>query len=448
MPAVDPADPVDVTTHRSHLIDLTPLRVSPPFARLWAGNTLSGIGAVMTNIAVALHIYDLTQSTFMVSLVAWFSLVPMIAAGLYGGAIADRFDRRAVALIASVVAWLSTVALATVAWGRFEAVWVFYVITTVNAVAATIASATRQAITPRLLPVSLLPQAAALNGISMGFMVTLGPAVAGLLVAHVGYPWTYTTDVILFVFGFLGLWTLPSIQPERGPDGHVVSGLEAVRHGLRYLRDAPNIRMSFVVDIIAMTFGQPIVLFPAVGAMILGGGAMTVGLLTAAYAVGGIASSLLSGRITGMRWQGKAIRAAIVSYGLAIAGLGAALGATTVGGWSVRSSDFADVNVWGLAPSCGCLVWAGASDNVSAIFRTTILQAAVPDEIRGRIQGIFTVVVTGGPRLGQMFAGSLAAVTVTWLPPFVGGLLVVVLVWVAVARVPSFRDYDALDPRP
>ncbi|WP_347354649.1 MFS transporter [Intrasporangium sp.] len=448
MPAADPADPVDATARSSHLIDLTPLRVSPAFARLWAGNTLSGIGAVMTNIAVALHIYDLTQSTFMVSLVAWFSLVPMVAAGLYGGAIADRFDRRAVALIASVVAWFSTVCLATVAWGRFEAVWAFYVITTVNAVAATVASATRQAITPRLLPVVLLPQAAALNGISMGVMVTLGPAVAGLLVARVGYPWTYTTDVILFVFGFLGLWTLPSIQPERAPDGHLVHGIEAVRHGLRYLRDAPNIRMSFVVDIVAMTFGQPIVLFPAVGAIVLGGGAMTVGLLTAAYAVGGIASSLLSGRLTAIRRQGRAIRTAIASYGLAIAGLGVVLGVTTLGGWSVRSPDFADVSVPGLAASCLCLVWAGASDNVSMIFRTTILQAAVPDAIRGRIQGISTVVVTGGPRLGQMFAGTLAAVTVTWLPPFAGGLLVVAVVWVWVGRVPSFRDYDALDPRP
>jgi MFS family permease len=444
----DATEAARVTARRSHLIDLTPLRVSPAFARLWAGNTLSGIGAVMTNTAVGLHIYDLTRSTFMVSLVAWFSLVPMIAAGLYGGAIADRFDRRAVALVSSIVAWLSTVVLATVAWGGLEVVWVFYVITTVNAVAATIASATRQAITPRLLPASLLPQAAALNGVGMGFMVTLGPAVAGVLVARVGYQWTYTADVILFVFGFVGLWTLPSIQPERAPDGHVVSGLEAVRHGLRYLREAPNIRMSFVVDIIAMTFGQPIVLFPAVGAIALGGGAVTVGLLTASYAVGSILSSLFSGRVTATRWQGRAIRAAITSYGLAILGLGAALGVVTLAGWSVQSSDFADVNVWGLAASCVCLAWAGASDNISAIFRTTILQAAVPDSIRGRIQGIFTVVVSGGPRVGQMFAGSLAAVSVTWLPPFLGGALVVVLVWVAVARVPSFRDYDALDPQP
>jgi MFS family permease len=436
-----------MTARRSHLIDLSPLPASPAFARLWAGNTLAGVGAVMTTTAVGLHIYDLTASTFMVSLVAWFALVPMIAAGLYGGAIADRFDRRAVALSASVVAWLSTVALAVVAWANHEVVWVFYVITTVNAVAATIASATRQAITPRLLPLSMLPQAAALNGISMGFMVTIGPAAAGVLVARVGYPWTYTADVLLFVFGFLGLWTLPRIRPERH-EGAPVGGLASVREGLAYLRRAPNIRMSFVVDIIAMTFGQPIVLFPAIGVTIIGGGAVTVGLMTASFAVGSIASSLVSGRLTGTRRQGRAIRAAITSYGAGILGLGIVLTVTALGGFAVESKEFADVNVPALVAAALCLALAGGSDNVSSIFRTTILQAAVPDRMRGRTQGIFTVVVSGGPRVGQMFAGSLAALTVTWLPPLIGGALVIVLVWLAVARVRSFRDYDAFDPQP
>lgn len=431
---------------RSHLVDLTPLRASPAFARLWIGNTIAGIGAVMTTTAVALHIYDLTASTFMVSLVAWFSLVPMIVAGLYGGAVADRFDRRLVALCASLVAWLSTVCLAVVAWASLDVIAIFYVITTVNAVAATIAAATRQAIIPRLLPIELLPKAAALSGISMGFMVTLGPAVAGLLVARVGYPWTYTVDVLLFVAGFFGLWTLPHIRPERGRAR--VSGRRSVTEGIAYLRTSPNIRMSFIVDIIAMTFGQPIVLFPAVGALVIGGGAVTVGLLTASYAVGSILSSVLSGRLTGLRRQGRAIRDAIVVYGLAIAGLGVVLAVTVLGGHAVADDDFAAANRAALTAAMLSLAVAGGADNVSSIFRSTILQAAVPDHMRGRIQGVFTVVVTGGPRLGQMFAGSLATVTATWVPPVVGGILVVVLVIVAVARVRSFRDYDGLHPRP
>jgi len=433
--------------HRSHFVDITPLRVSPPFARLWFGNTLSGIGTFVTNTAVGLHIYALTHSTFMVSLVAWFSLVPMIAAGLYGGAIADRFDRRTVALVASTVAWGSTVALATIAWASIEVVWVFYVITTVNAVAATIASATRQAITPRLLPREQLPKAAALMGISAGVMVTAGPGLAGVLVARVGYAWTYTVDVVLFLAGFFGLWTLPRIRPEG--EHHVASGLRSVLDGLAHLRAAPNVRMSFVVDIIAMTFGQPMVLLPAVGAVVIGGGSVTAGLLLASFAVGGILSSLASGRLTGLRWQGLAIRNAIVVYGLAIVGFGVVLAVTELGGYAVESMVFGDANGVALALVAFFLAVAGGSDNVSAIFRQSILQAAVPDRLRGRTQGVFTVVVTGGPRLGQMFAGTLATLTAaTWVPPVVGGVLVVTLAMLSAARVRSFREYDALHPIP
>jgi len=420
--------------------------VSPAFARLWFGNTLAGIGTFVTNTAVGLHIYDLTRSTFMVSLVAWFSLLPMVVAGLYGGAIADRLDRRTVALCASTVAWASTVVLATLAWAGVTPVWVFYVITTVNAVAATIASATRQAITPRLLPKEQLPKAAALLGISAGVMVTVGPGVAGVLVAHAGYAWTYTVDVILFFAGFFGLWTLPHIRPEG--DRPSTGGFRSVVDGLSHLRRAPNVRMSFVVDIIAMTFGQPMVLFPAVGAVVIGGGSVTVGVLLASFAVGGIVSSLGSGRVTGLRWQGRAIRNSIVSYGLAIFGFGCVLAVTELSGSAVASMDFGDVNRPALALAALALAVAGGSDNISAIFRQSILQAAVPDHLRGRTQGVFTVVVTGGPRLGQMFAGTLATLTATWVPSVVGGALVVLLVIVTVARVPSFRDYDALDPRP
>jgi MFS family permease len=439
--------PADERPRRSHLVDLSPLRASPAFARLWAGNTLAGVGAQVTATAVGLHIYDLTASTFMVSLVAWFALGPVIASGLYGGAIADRFDRRSVALTSSLAAWTSTVALALIAWAGVTTVWAFYVITTVNAIAATIASATRQAITPRLLPTAMLPKAAALMGISMGLMVTAGPGLAGVLVARAGYAWTYTVDVVLFFAGLLGLWTLPRIRPERG-EAPAASGLHAVVEGLAHLRQARNVRMSFVVDIIAMTFGQPMVLFPAVGAIVIGGGSVTAGLLLAAFAVGGILSSLASGRLTGIRWQGRAIRTAIVVYGLAILGFGIVLAVVMLGGHAVSSRDFGEANRPALAAAFLCLAVAGGADNVSAIFRQAILQAAVPDRLRGRMQGIFTVVVTGGPRLGQMLAGSLATLTVTWVPPVVGGVAVVVLVSVAVARVPSFRDYDGLDPRP
>ena len=431
---------------RSHLVDLSPLRESPAFARLWIGNALAGIGTMVTATAVGLHIYELTHSTFMVSLVAWFSLLPMIAAGLYGGAIADHFDRRIVAMVAATTAWLSTVVLALLAWLGTTPIWTFYVITTVNAVAGTIAMASRQAIIPRLLPTALLPQAAALTGISAGVMVTVGPGLAGVLVAGVGYAWTYSVDVLLFAAGLFGLATLPPIRPET--TGSTVPGWRSVVEGLAHLRQAQNVRMTFVVDIIAMTFGQPMVLLPAVGAVVIGGGSVTAGLLMASFAIGAIISGLASGRLTGYRWQGRAIRASIIAYGACIALFGLVLLWAGTRPLVATGNDFGYADRLTFTLAALCLAGAGAADNVSAIFRTAILQAAVPDQLRGRMQGVFTTVVTGGPRLGQMFAGTLATLTAVWVPSIIGGLLVIVCVVYAVRRVPSFRDYDGEHPTP
>nr|WP_176980882.1 MFS transporter [Microbacterium humi] len=422
--------------------DLTPLRQSPAFARLWGGNAIAGIGSQMTIVAVGLHIYDLTQSTFAVSMVALFALVPMLVFGLYGGMLADTFDRRTVALVAAIVAWISTAGLAALAWAHVDVTWPFYLVMTVNTVAATVLGTTRQAILPRLLPLELLPAASALTGISAGVMVTVGPALAGVLVAGVGVQWTFTTDVVLFTFAFAGIASLPHLEPE----GDVrEAGLRSIVDGLRFLRTAPNIRMSFIVDIVAMTFGQPRALFPAVGALLLGGGAITVGVLTAGVAIGAFITSVFSGRLGGVRLQGLAIRNAISVFALATLGFGIVLLWTTLTG-GVASE--ADVNWPALILAFLCMVVAGGADNVSSIFRMTLLQASAPDAMRGRIQGVFTVVVTGGPRIGDLYAGAFTALAALWAPPLVGGILIVILVWLLVRTHPRFAAYDALDPQP
>lgn len=428
---------------RSHFVDLSPLRESPAFAKLWAGNAISGIGSQMTIVAVGLHIYAITSSTFAVSLVGAFALMPMILAGPYGGMLADAFDRRLILVIAAIIAWGSTIGLALLAWTGVEIVWPFYLLTTVNAVAATVMGTVRSAVLPRLLPARLLPAASALTGMSVGIMLTLGPALAGVLVATVGFGWTYTTDVILFLSAFAGIFSLPRLAPE----GEIHRpGLASLRYGAAFLRSAPNVRMSFVVDIIAMTFGQPRVLFPAVGAIVLGGGAVTVGVLTAAGAVGALLSSLLSGRLGSVRWHGRAIRASIVVYGTFIAGFGVVLASATFGLFGEISLTHA--SFWAIAIASVMLAGSGAADNVSSIFRQTILQTAVPDNMRGRLQGIFTVVVTGGPRVGDIFVGIVAALGAIWFPPLLGGLLIVVLITVLTQVQRGFLRYDALDPTP
>jgi len=430
---------------REHFIDLRPLTTSPAFARLWAGSTLSGLGGQLTIVAVMLQMYAITHDTFAVSMIAVAGLVPMILAGLYGGMLADAFDRRVVALLAASVTFASTLLLAVLTWMGWETQWWLYALSIVNSAANSIVMAARSAIVPRLIPIELLPAASALQGISTGLMIMAGPALAGVLVAVSGYGWTYTIDVLMMTSLFLGLWTLPSIRPE----GEIVRpGLESLKDGWRFLKRASNIRVQYLVDITAMTFGQPLTLFPAIGAVLLGGGAITTGVLTAAVAVGAFVSSLFSGPIGRVRRHGVGIERAVIVYGAAILVFGLILGAGALRWFAPTVVGPHSANVTLIVAAALLLAVSGAADNVSAIYRSTMMQAAVPDTIRGRLQGIFIVVVAGGPRVGALYAGGLATATALWFPPLLGGLVIMGLVAFLVRLHPRFREYDALHPEP
>lgn len=435
----------ETTERHARFIDLRPLTHSPAFARLWIGSTLAGLGGQLTIVAIMLHVFELTGSTFAVSMVAVAGLLPMVLAGLYGGTLADAFDRRTVALIAATVTFSSTVLLAVLAWTSSETVWSLYALSIVNAAANSIVMATRSAIVPRLIPRDLLPAAAALQGVGAGLMVMAGPALAGVLVAVSGYAWTYTVDVVLMLGLFLGLWTLPRIRPE-GAVSRV--GLESLRDGWDFLRRAGNIRLQYILDIIAMTFGQPLTLFPAIGAVLLGGGAVTTGALTASVAVGVLVSSLFSGPIGRVRRQGLGIERAIQGYGVAIVLFGLVLVAASMGWFAPDAVDETHANVTLIVCAAVAMALAGAADNVSAIYRSTMMQAAVPDAMRGRLQGIFIVVVAGGPRVGALYAGTLATFAALWFPPLLGGVIILALVGLLVRLSPRFRQYDARHPEP
>ena len=412
---------------------------------MWIGSTLAGLGGQLTTVAIMLQVYSLTGDTLAVAMVAVVGLLPMVAAGLYGGMLADAFDRRIVALIAASVTWAATFLLALVTWAGWETVWWLYALSIVTSAANAIVMATREAITPRLLPRELLPAAAALHGITIGIMVMAGPALAGVLVAFAGYAWTYSIDVVLMLSLFLGLWTLPSIRPE----GEIVRpGLESLKDGWRFLRRASNIRLQYILDIIAMTFGQPLALFPAVGAILLGGGPITTGVLTAAIAAGAFLSSLFSGPVGRVRHQGLGIARAIQVYGVAMLGFGLVLLAASVGLFAPETVSATSPNIPLIAIAVVLLAISGVADNISAIYRSTMMQAAVPDAIRGRLQGVFIVVVTGGPRLGALYAGVLATLTTLWFPPLLGGFVIVGVTAVLLRMYPRFRAYDAEHPQP
>lgn len=446
----DPSEaPIDATPtvpaepRRSNFVDLSPLRESPPFARLWIGTAVSNIGGQFTLVAISLQVYDITHSTFAVALVSGFALLPMIVFGLYAGLLNDYFNRRTILIVTSIISWSASVTLALLAWLRVDIVWPLYVLAVVGAVTGAVSASTRSAIVPRLVPVRLLPAASALNGISFGLALTIGPALAGVIVAATGFGWAYTVDVVLFLFGFLGIVSLPALRPT----GETTKpGWASLKGGIDFLRTAPNIRMSFVVDIVAMTFGRPQVLFPAVGALVIGGGAVTVGTLVASGAVGVLLSSVFSGRLGGIRRHGVAIGWSIAVYGAFVAALGIVFAVLATGIFGRVGSAFSEANLPALVVAAIISAGMGASDNISSIFRMTMLQSAAPDDMRGRLQGVFTVVVTGGPRLGELFMGGLAAVTSLWFPPLLGGAAIIVLIVVLLRVQRSFREYDSLAP--
>lgn len=237
---------------RSLLVDLTPVRVSPAFRRLWLGLSVANLGAQLTVVAVGLQVYALTQSTFAVGVLGVCALVPLIVFGLYGGALVDHYDRRTVALVASVVSWVAVLALVAQAAAGNEHVGVLYALVAVQSAAGAVNSPARMAIVPRLLEPRLMPAANALQTMGWNVALTVGPLVGAGLVAGIGYTWAYAVDAALFTFALAALLRLPPVPPEPSAHRSERLGLGSVVDGLRYLGTQPNVRMTFVVDLIAM----------------------------------------------------------------------------------------------------------------------------------------------------------------------------------------------------
>lgn len=422
------------------LLDLTPLRVNPAYRRLFTGYTLAGVGSQLTVVAIGLQVYELTSSSFSVGLVGLFALVPIIIMGLYGGALIDAHDRRTVALVASAVMWVSGILTALQSLLGNTSPLVLYLLVAVSSAGFAVVSPARSAIYPRLLERHLLPAANALGVFAFNVALTVGPLLAGFLVAGGGYTLAYCVDVVLFTSALWGLLRLPSIPPEPHPEGTsgVRPGLSSVLDGLRFLGTRPNVRMTFLADFCAMILAMPRALFPAVAILAFGGGAKEVGFMASAVAAGSIVAMIFSGRLGHLRRQGLAVVICVGLWGVSICGFGLAVGSS--GGALTRSSA-----LWlGLL----FLACAGAADSVSAVFRTTILQSATPDHLRGRLQGVFIVVVAGGPRLGDLVAGSVATASSEAFAAIVGGIACVLAVAGLSVWQRGFLHYDAREPRP
>ncbi len=419
----DPADAAEQATGlrgllSRHAVDTRPLRILA-YRRILIGQGTSFIGSMLTQVAVPVQVWALTHSTLAVGLVGFAGLVPIVLFGLYGGAIADAVDRRLLTLWSSIGVWLVTLALLVQTLLDVRSVGLILVLVAFQSAAFAISSSARGAIIPRLVETDLVPAANTLNFTVGNVGQVIGPLIAGvLLILPNGYALAYAADALLFTAALYAVLRLPPIPPQgqvQRPD------MNAVLEGLKFIATRPVLVMSFAVDIVAMVLAMPRSLFPAVADLRFDG---NVGPLYAAIAIGAVVAGLSSGWIGRVKRQGRALTIAIVGWGgsVALSGVAGQL-------WLVVA----------------LLALAGAFDLVSAVYRQTILQTYAPDEMRGRMQGVFIAVVAGGPRLGDVRAGATAAVSSPTFSWVAGGVACMAVVAVAGMLVRPFWHYDTED---
>ncbi|MFX1756399.1 MFS transporter [Rhodococcus sp. As11] len=414
---------------RRLLADTTPLRTKD-YARLWWAGIVTVIGAQMAVVAVPQQIYEITRNSAYVGLTGVFGLVPLVVFGLWGGALADAMDRRKLLLITSAGLGATSLLLWVQAASGLDNVWILLCLFSVQQAFFAVNQPTRAAIIPRLLPTGQIAAATSLNMTVVQFGAIAGPLFAGALIPVVGLPTLYLLDAIFLLATLWAVVRLPAIPPL----GEVTrAGLRAVFDGFRYLSGQKILLASFVVDIVAMVFGMPRALFPQIAHESFGDpaqGGFALGLLFAAMSVGAVIGGVFSGWLPRVQRQGLAVIVCIVLWGVAMVGFGAAV-------W------------WAEPDGSGLLLWlalfflafGGAVDMVSAAFRSTMLQTVATDEMRGRLQGVFIVVVAGGPRIGDVLHGAAAAAAGTAVAAAGGGVLVIVGTLVCVVAFPAFVRY-------
>jgi MFS family permease len=419
---------------RGLVADTRPLR-NEHFRRLWLANIVTVVGAQLTVVAVPAQIYAETGSSAYVGLTGLFGLVPLVVFGLWGGALADVFDRRTLLVITttgligtSALFWLQAAAGGANVWlllGLFSLQQAFFAVN----------QPTRSALLPKIMPLELLPAANSLNMTIFQAGAIGGPLIAGVLIPVLGFAWLYLIDTITL---FATLWAvvrLPRLPVEDAAKG--TPGLRSVIEGIVYLRGHPVLMMSFVVDLIAMVFGMPRALFPEIAHVGFAGpdeGGLVFALLFAAIPAGAVVGGIFSGWVSRVDLQGRAVVVCILLWGASMAGFGLAVGLADR--WRTTM----------LVVALLMLVLGGAADMASAAFRTSMLQSAADDAVRGRLQGIFIVVVAGGPRIADVAHGASAAAVGTAVAAGGGGVLVVIGTVVAALAVPSFVRYRISRP--
>lgn len=399
-------------------LDVSPLRESVPYRALWIGQIVSLLGSQIRYIAVPYQVFRITGSVLAVGMIGLAEVVPLIAFSIFGGAWADRTDRRALIARTQIAMMVTSLALAAVTFAGSPSLPVIYGLTAVASAFNAVDRPARSAMIPTLLPPDKIAAAMALRQVVFQVTQIVGPLVGGILIAGVGIGWAYVVDALTFVAALVALRWVPAAPPV----GFVEqSAWNAVREGLRFSFRTPFILSIFVIDLVAMIFGMPRAVFPALAERTFDGGAATLSLLYASVSVGALAGALTSGWVTRVRSQGAAVLIAVTIWGAAI--------------------TLAGLSLFSLVLTMTFLAVAGAADVVSAVFRGTMLLENTPDPLRGRVTAVNLMVVTGGPRLGDVEAGIAATLVGAPASVVVGGAACLLGTGAVAALFPSLRRY-------
>jgi MFS family permease len=399
-------------------VDVGALRESKPFRQLTAGQLVSLVGRQITVVAVPYQVYRMTGSPVLVGLLGLAQVIPLIGVSLLAGGLADRFDRRRLLLLTQALLGLCSLALLIGALEHLPVVFVFAIVAVAAAISAMDAP-TRTAIVPNLVSKERLPGALSINIAMFQTALVAGPALGGVVIAHLGLAGAYLVDVASFTAALLAVWLLP---PQRPSAQAQESTLAAIRRGFAFIRRRRVILGTFVMDLCAMIFGFPRAVFPVLAATTFGTDAQGLGYLYAALGVGAVIAALSSGWLSRSTRLGRVVVVAIALWGLAIIAFGFA-GALWVG--------------------LVLLAVAGAADAVSAVCRSTIMQTLTPDELRGRLTATYFMVVVGGPFLGDLEAGVVAGVTSPRISVVSGGVLCLAGLAIASMAFPEVWNHRA-----
>jgi MFS family permease len=416
-----PDDSLTATPRRRwwHLatVDTTPLRRHRDFRLLFIGRFVSFFGSMVTTVAFPYQVYLLTHSVLLVGALGVLEFGAILIFAFVGGALADARDRRSLVLLSEAALMGCSLLLAGNSALAQPQVWLLFAVATAWGVLDAIQRPSLDAMLPRLVDKDELAAAAALGSIRGTLGMILGPALGGVLVAVFGLAVTYLFDVGTFVVGLACLWLMRAVPP---PVDAERPSLRRVLEGLRYARSRQELIGTYAVDMLAMFFGMPFALFPAIAQGL--GGAKVLGLLYAAPAVGSFVFSTTSGWTNRVHRHGMGVIVAATIWGFAIIGFGLAPG---------------------LALALFFLALAGAADMMSGVFRSVIWNQTIPDSLRGRLAGIEMISYTSGPALGNFEAGLVASLFSVRVSVVSGGILCVIGCMVAAIVLPAFRAYDA-----